>query len=236
VTTLKTKLYLPRLALVFIGLFVAACGGAPAQDQNPTESVASGATSETTTTETTGGNTTGTAEATAAMGEMDQMFIDMMVPHHQSAIEMGQIALERAEHPELKTMAEEMIGKQQEEQTQLRDCRTEWYGSPDTPPMSAIPMMPGMTNADGMEMPVMDATESIEALRSAPEPFDLAFIDTIIPHHTMAIEAAQMVIDQGEHPELKEMAQQMIDDQQKEITQLQTWRETWYPDAAGTSP
>jgi uncharacterized protein (DUF305 family) len=226
------KLHLPRLLLVGIALFVAACGGTAQQDQTPAATAGSAATSGPAATSATGG-TPGTAEANA---EFDQMFIDMMVPHHQSATEMAEIALDRAEHPELKTMAEEMIAKQQEEITQLKDWRAEWYGSPDTPPMSAMPMLSGMAPTHGMEMPTMDMTEDVEALRNTPEPFDLAFIDAMIPHHTMAIEAAQMALDQAEHLELEEMAQMIIDDQQQEITQLQTWREAWYADAAGTNP
>ena len=227
-TTLQRTSYWPRLALVSIVLLVAACGGTSQQNQTPT-------INDRPANATPDGSTTG-----EAMGEFDQMFIDMMVPHHQSATEMSQIALERAEHPEIKTMAEEMIGKQQDEITQLQAWRTEWYGSPETPPMSAMPLLPGMSSMSGMDhegdMAIMDMTQDVEALRDAPEPFDLAFIDAMIPHHTMAIEAAQMALDQAEHSELMDMAQMIIDDQQQEITQLQTWREEWYSDAAAASP
>ena len=40
------------------------------------------------------------------MGQFDLMFIDMMIPHHASAVAMAQVALTRAEHPELRALAE----------------------------------------------------------------------------------------------------------------------------------
>lgn len=164
------------------------------------------------------------------------MFIDMMVPHHQAATEMAQIALERAEHAEIRTMADEMIVKQQAEIEELQNLRSEWYGSTQTPPMSAMPILPGMSSTSGMDhegdMQVMDMAQDVEALRDKPEPFDLAFIEAMISHHTMAIEAAQMALDQAVHPELQTIAQQIIDDQQEEISQLESWREEWYADAA----
>jgi len=38
--------------------------------------------------------------------DMDQAFIDMMVPHHQAAVEMAKIAQQRATHEELRTLAD----------------------------------------------------------------------------------------------------------------------------------
>lgn len=60
-------------------------------------------------------NPTAEPAAGETMAEFDQMFIDMMVPHHQSAIEMAQIELQQGENPELKAMAESMIQSQQAE-------------------------------------------------------------------------------------------------------------------------
>jgi uncharacterized protein (DUF305 family) len=42
----------------------------------------------------------------------DSMFLRMMIPHHQSAIDMSEQALERAEHPELRGLAQQIIDEQ----------------------------------------------------------------------------------------------------------------------------
>lgn len=182
----------------------------------------------------------GTSESGGPMGtqpsnmpvtgsEIDEQFINMMVPHHQGAVEMARIALERSQRPEIKEMANAIIASQEAEITQMKGWKQQWYGSSDTPPMSEMPMlqtMPGM----GMGHP-MDMQADVDALQNAPEPFDLAFIDAMIPHHQSAIDAALLVINEAVHPEMRELAQQVIDAQQKEIDQMMSWRQEWYPDA-----
>jgi len=59
----------------------------------------------------------------------DQQFIDMMVPHHESAIAMAEIARERAERPELRALADEIVSAQGAEIVRLTEWRAEWYGA-----------------------------------------------------------------------------------------------------------
>jgi uncharacterized protein (DUF305 family) len=190
--------------LVPIGLILVACGGAA--------------------------EPTATPQPTEAGAEFDQMFIDMMVPHHQSAIEMATIAQERADHAELKGMASQVIEDQGKEIEQLTTWRQQWFGSGDTPPMCQMPMLPGMAGMSGGHM-TMDMTQDVERLRTVPEPFDLAFIDTMIGHHQMAIDAARLAEQQAMRTEIKETAQQIIDKQQEEIDQLNQWRQEWFGNA-----
>ena len=79
------------------------------------------------------------------------------------------------------------------------------------------------------------SSEDVHKFSSAPEPFDLAFIKAMIPHHQMAIEAAQLVLQQAVHPEIKDMARSIIDAQQKEIDQMTTRRSAWYGATANAS-
>lgn len=167
--------------------------------------------------ETEGGSVPGTES------EVDEMFINMMVPHHQGAVAMAKIALERSGRAEIREMANAIISSQEVEITQLKDWKQQWYGSSETPSMQA---MPGMSGGHPMNMQA-----DVDALQIAPEPFDLAFIDTMIPHHQSAIDAAQMVIDLAVHPEIRELARQVIEAQQKEIDQMMSWRQKWYPEA-----
>jgi uncharacterized protein (DUF305 family) len=50
-----------------------------------------------------------------------------MIPHHQSAIEMAQVAREKSEIPEIKELAEDIISAQQEEIEQMTRWRRQWY-------------------------------------------------------------------------------------------------------------
>lgn len=159
----------------------------------------------------------------------DQQFIDMMVPHHESAIAMAEIAQERAEQPELRRLADEIISAQTAEIGELTVWRAEWFGSGETPSMEQMPMLPGMSMPAGHSMSdgTMDMTAEIDALREA-EPFDRTFIDAMIRHHEQAVEAAEIALGESERDEIRTLAQEIIDAQTSEIEQLQEWRESWY--------
>src|SRR5215218_4842340 len=98
----------------------------------------------------------------------DAQFIDMMVPHHQGAVEMARIAQARAEHPEIAQMAEAIIAAQEAEIGQMRAWRLAWFGSDETPPMERMPMVPGMGGGHAAHGGgTMDMAADVEALRNA---------------------------------------------------------------------
>jgi len=59
----------------------------------------------------------------------DAHFIVMMIPHHQGAIAMSELALTRARRPEIKALAQRIIASQSREITQMRQWYRQWYGS-----------------------------------------------------------------------------------------------------------
>jgi uncharacterized protein (DUF305 family) len=164
----------------------------------------------------------------------DARFIDMMVPHHQGAVEMARVAQQRAEHPEIAQMAEAIITAQENEIDQMKAWRLAWFGSDETPPMERMPMVPGMGGGHTAHggSGTMDMAADVEALRNAPEPFDEAFIEAMIPHHQSAVDAAKAAESRAERAEIKGLAQAIIADQQREIEQMQQWLAAWY----GSSP
>ena len=64
------------------------------------------------------GMETGTPANGMAM-EFDQLYIDMMIPHHQGAIDMARIELRFGKDPMLRKLAEEVIKAQEAEIAQL---------------------------------------------------------------------------------------------------------------------
>jgi len=160
---------------------------------------------------------------------IDRAFIDMMVPHHESAIAMAELAQERAQHPELRQMADDIVAAQSAEISQLKDWRQEWFGSADTPSMEEMPMLPGMSMPAGHSMSggAMDMTEEMDALRDA-DPFDRFFIDAMIRHHEQAVEAAHIVLAETSRDEVRGLAEDIIEAQTREIEQLRDWRAQWY--------
>jgi uncharacterized protein (DUF305 family) len=215
-------------------LFVAAIAllAACSDDDNADTAANSDTTTATiSTTATTGDTSTSMADASPTSGsgmhdmhgspmadeEMDLMFIDGMIVHHQSAIDMSEVALEEAEHEEVRTLAEAIIAAQQAEIEQLNAWRDEWF--PDAP-ASDMSSMEGMA---GMNMSETD----MQALRGA-DPFDQAFIDQMIPHHESAVMMARDIRETTERPELQQLAEEIITAQDAEIAQMREWREAWF--------
>lgn len=66
------------------------------------------------------------------------------------------------------------------------------------------------------------------APNAASAPYDLQFLDTMAMHHKGAVDMSKMIDARTENPELKKFGQQVVADQQKEITQMKAWREKWF--------
>lgn len=73
-------------------------------------------------------------------------------------------------------------------------------------------------------------TPEIERVES-DIPFDLAYIDTMIPHHNSVIALAEHAIDDIERDDLKAIAQAILDTQPAEVEKMEGWKAEWYPDA-----
>lgn len=181
----------------------------------------------------------GARSASPVAMPFDQQFIDMMVPHHEGAIEMAKIAETRAARPEIKAMARDILATQAAEIDQMKRWRAAWYGSAETPPMARMPMVEGMAMSPGGghnghagtpsdPARTMDMAADVAALRSAGEPFDRAFIDAMISHHDDAVAAARAADSRAERPEIKQLARAIQAAQTREIDQMKRWRTEWF--------
>jgi uncharacterized protein (DUF305 family) len=146
----------------------------------------------------------------------DRRFIDAMVPHHQGAIAMAEVALKNAQHEEIIQLSRKIISSQQAEIEELKSIKQEEFGT------SNVPMEMSPKQMRGMGM-MMDPKRL-----SKREPFDEAFIDTMIPHHRSAIQMAQVASKQSKIPEIKELAGNIVSAQKREIEQMKQWRKVWY--------
>ncbi len=73
-----------------------------------------------------------------------------------------------------------------------------------------------------------DPSRSVGAPQADASAFDQAFIDMMVPHHQSAIEAAKAAETRAQKPEIKNLAKQIIADQQREVEQMQQWRRSWF--------
>ncbi len=146
----------------------------------------------------------------------DRAFIDAMVPHHQGAIAMAEVALKNAEHEEIKELSRNIVSTQQSEIEELKSIKKEEFGTPNVPMEMSSQQMRGM----GM---MMDPQRL-----SKREPFDKAFIEAMIPHHQSAINMSEVAQEESKIPEIKELAKNIVDAQKREIEQMKQWRKQWY--------
>lgn len=144
-----------------------------------------------------------------AGAEFDRAFIDAMVPHHESALEMARSAKAAGlTEPELEQVADDILATQQAEIDQMKEWRGEWFGSSDVDPDGAAAL--GMSDAQmGMAHDAADLLSSGDV--------DSDFATMMIDHHQGAIEMAELALERAEHDELKELAQAIVDAQQREI-------------------
>lgn len=143
----------------------------------------------------------------------DKRFIDMMVPHHRGAVQMAEVALQNAEHKKVKQLAENIVSSQEAEIEELKDIKREEFGT------SRVPM--DMSQTGGM-------MADPQALADE-KPFDDAFIEAMIPHHESAIGMAEVAREESDNPRVEELAGEIIQAQEREISQMRSWHDDWYP-------
>ena len=150
-------------------------------------------------------------DGTMMSQNIDQHFIAQMIPHHEGAIAMAQVALERSKEPKIITLANNIIKAQEKEITDMRGWYEAWYGE-------AVPATGGM----GMRMGGMEGDiATLESISLAS--FDKEFLKQMIPHHEMALMMVQMLSAGTQRPEMKQLAQNIQTSQSSEIEMMRSW-------------
>jgi uncharacterized protein (DUF305 family) len=153
-------------------------------------------------------------------------FLDTMIPHDQAAVDMARLIKARSAHPELVEMGSAMQVAQRREIDQMRAWRQRWY---KTQPSGLNMALPGMEDSlDGMDR------EKLKKARG--QDFDLLFLEMMIPHHEGAVRMSQWIQEQTTRRELKELANRIIRQQQREIEQMKQWKASWAESSRPADP
>ena len=156
---------------------------------------------------------------------IDAHFIEQMIPHHDDAVTMAKLALTKAQKPEIKQLAANIIDSQGKEIDQMKEWYKSWFEK-DVPQGGQIMNQHGMIEGGRMHMGMMGNDTDMARLENA-EDFDKAFIEEMIPHHQMAIMMASMLKGGTQRPEMKQLAEDIITAQTKEIDQMRQWYIDW---------
>jgi len=187
---------------------------------------------------TFGGSTVSTAgnhmmgDGSMMSQNIDQHFIVQMIPHHEGAIATANVALERSKRPEILSLANGIIEAQEREITDMKGWYQSWFGS--APPSGGMGMMRpsderGSTEASRPNVHMGGMEGDLNALSATTEAnFDKEFIEQMIPHHEMAVVMAQMLAATTERSEMKQLADNIITSQSREIEMMRSWLLSWY--------
>lgn len=155
----------------------------------------------------------------AVFNEADVMFAQMMIPHHEQAIEMSDSLLEKdGVDEQVADLAQQIKDAQQPEIDQMKDWLDAW-GEDELGDMGGMDHdmgdMGGM--GDGMmsdeDMAQLDNASGAEASR--------LFLEQMILHHEGAIQMAESQVLEGENPDAVALAERIVEDQTEEIATMQ---------------
>ncbi|MFI7016128.1 DUF305 domain-containing protein [Streptomyces sp. NPDC050164] len=196
------------------GLLLAACGGNDMEGmEHGSGSSASASPSPT--------QATGENPAPGAFNDTDVMFAQMMIPHHEQALEMSKLADGRASDAEIKTLAAEIEKAQDPEIRTMKSWLKAW-GKPE----SAGESMPGMDHGSGemdhSQMSGMMSDEDMKKLEAAKgTEFDRMFAELMIEHHKGAITMAEDEQKKGRNATAKKLAADVVSAQSAEVEKFE---------------
>lgn len=158
------------------------------------------------------------ASAPAAQEEhnaADVTFAKGMIPHHRQAVEMAELAPDRAESDEVKKLAAAIENAQAPEIETLSGWLTSW--GEDVPAEGEMDhSMHG--SAGGM----MSAEDMAELEKASGAAFDTAFAEMMIEHHEGAVAMAETERADGSYAPARKMAGQIIRSQEAEIDAMKS--------------
>lgn len=198
----KKKSLMAALA-AFAALTLAACGGGGDDDSMGDMPGMSSSSS----------SSASSSEGASDFNDADVSFATEMISHHRQAVEMAKLAETRAESPEVKDLATQIMNAQGPEIEKMSGWLTAW-GKPVPEEMKGMDMsasMPGMMSADDMD----------KLMNASGAEFDHMFLTMMIQHHQGAIEMAKTERADGTNPEATALAQQIEQAQTEEISTMQ---------------
>lgn len=162
---------------------------------------------DTSTSDTSSGSSA--ASEAAVFNDQDVMFAQMMLPHHEQAVEMSDTLISKGDtvDSDVLALAETIKDEQGPEIDQL----TTWLGDwgQDTS-ASMDHSMDGMMSES--DMTSLEDASGTEASR--------LFLEQMTEHHKGAVDMAQQEVDGGENPDAVEMAKNIVESQTAQIDQM----------------
>ncbi|MCZ4607440.1 DUF305 domain-containing protein [Streptomyces sp. Lzd4kr] len=202
-TTGTTRKFVRRTALaataVTAALVLAACGGDGGDSDAASDAPSSSSASA------------------GAHNAQDVTFAQGMIPHHQQALQMAEMAADRASSAQVKDLAER-IRKAQDPEIKTMSGWLKTWGE-DVP--SAAPGMGHSGHSGGSGMAgMMDAKDMDELMKASGKAFDTLFLTLMVEHHEGAVKMAESEKSEGRYGPATELADAVVTAQTAEIQEM----------------
>ena len=149
------------------------------------------------------------ASSAADVNNADLQFTMMMIPHHEQAVEMADMILDKDDIDERVITLAEQIKAAQGPEIELMESWLDDWGTP-------MGDMGGMDHGGMMSDTDMQALEDATGVEAAR-----LFLEQMIVHHEGAIEMAQSEVDNGQNADVIALAEDIIASQTTEITTME---------------
>ncbi|MGI5376870.1 DUF305 domain-containing protein [Streptomyces sp. CA-251387] len=189
-------------------LVLAACGG----DNGGSDSGAAAKESATSSADSTAG------ASADAHNDQDVSFAQGMIPHHQQAVEMAEMAADRASSAQVKDLAAR-IRKAQDPEIETMSGWLKAWGEDVPLAMPGMDHSGGHSGGSGMAG-MMDQKDMDELMKASGKAFDTMFLTMMVEHHEGAVEMATTEKEKGQYGPATDLADAIITAQTAEIQEM----------------
>jgi uncharacterized protein (DUF305 family) len=162
-------------------------------------------------------DTTATAPVAPTTSSADISFAQLMIPHHQQAIQMADLALTRSSSFDVRQLAEQIKEAQEPEIMMMSDLLDSWDA-----PLQMDGTDHGGHDMGGMSMAGMMSDDDLQSLGNASgEDFDRMWLQMMIAHHQGAVAMAEQVASTGSNADVATLADAIMAGQTAEIDAMQ---------------
>lgn len=153
-----------------------------------------------------------------ARAQFEVDFLTNMIDHHAMAVQMAEVCVDRAVHPQLRSLCQDIITSQGSQISEMQNWLQDWYG---------ITHEPVMGPEHGEMMAQLDAASGAQ--------FDEVFLQMMIEHHRTAVQEGVTCLRNAYHSELRSLCRDIVASQTREIVQMNVWLCLWYGDCSFSS-
>ena len=143
----------------------------------------------------------------------DVEFAQGMIPHHEQAVEMADVAITKAASPAIKDLAATIKQAQGPEIVTMRGWLDGWGEKAEA------------AGGHGTDMEMSSGTMSDQEMgeleKASGAAFDRLFLTMMVRHHKGALEMATTELDEGKYPPAKALASQITTSQAAEIDEME---------------